>query len=327
MAGAWTVRELGEPGEVLFWESVPDPQPGAGEVRVRVNATSCNFADVLLCRGQYQVKPAMPFTPGLELCGIVDAVGPGVQDHLLGQRIVGQPNLPRGGFAELSLMDAAHAVPVPDEIDDAVAATLHLTYLTAWLALHRRTQVGPGTVVVVTAAAGGVGSAAVQLARAAGATVIGMASSEAKLGTVRALGVDLAIDGSRDDVIDRVHEIAPAGADVVFETVGGAAYDAATKYIAFEGTIVVVGFAGGTIPQPRLNHAFVKNYTIAGLHWSLYRRYQPSLLQQAQSHIFEMAVAGAVDPLITSTVDMEDLPSALAGLAAGTTKGKTVVCR
>lgn len=325
MAGAWKVRELGEPGDVLSWNVQSDPEPGTGEVRVRVRATSCNFADVLLCRGQYQVKPAIPFTPGLELCGVVDAVGPGVTEQLLGRRVVGQPNLPHGGFAELALMDAEHAVPPPDQLDDAVAATLHLTYLTAWLALHRRSRLRAGSVVVVTAAAGGVGSAAVQIARAAGATVIGLASGETKLDAVRSLGADFAIDGRSDDLIDRVRDIAPSGADVVFESVGGAAYEAATKYIAFEGTIVVVGFAGGVVPQPKLNHAFVKNYTIAGLHWNLYRRYEPALLHEAQSHIFELAMGGAIDPLITSTVAATDVPSALTALAAGTTKGKTVV--
>lgn len=326
MAGAWTVREHGEPGTVLSWETMPDPKPGCGEVRVRVSATSCNFADVLLCRGQYQVKPAMPFTPGLELCGVVDAAGPGVDERIIGTRVVGQPSLPHGGFAELALMDAAHAVSVPDGINDVTAATLHLTYLTAWLGLHRRAAVRPNTVVVITAAAGGVGSAAVQVARAAGATVIGLASGEGKLDSVRALGADVALDGSRDDVIDRIRDVAPLGADIVFETVGGAVYDAATKYVAFEGTIVVVGFAGGTIPQPRLNHAFVKNYTIAGLHWALYRKYRPDVLERGQRDIFDMAAAGKITPMITSRVSLTDVPSALTELANGTTRGKTVVC-
>jgi NADPH2:quinone reductase len=325
MAGAWTVREHGEPGAVLRWETLPDPHPGAGQIRVRVAATSCNFADVLLCRGEYQQKPTMPFTPGLELCGIVDEVGSGVAPALVGSRIVGQPHLPHGGFAELALMTVADAAVVPPALDDVTAATLHLTYLTAWLGLHRRASVRPGDIVVVTAAAGGVGSAAVQLARAAGATVIGIASGQRKLDAVAELGADLAIDGADGDVIARVREIAPGGVDIVFDTVGGHSYECATKYIAFEGTIVVVGFASGAIPQPRLNHAFVKNYTIAGLHWALYRQNRPELVRRAQTEIFEMAAIGQITPRITGCLGIDAVPAALEELGHGRTQGKTVI--
>lgn len=325
MAGAWTVREHGSPETVLRWEMMPDPQLSAGQVRVRVAATSCNFADVLLCRGDYQQKPAMPFTPGLEVCGIVDQIGQDAAPDLLGRRVVGQPTLPHGGYAELAVMEGYGAAVVPDELDDVVAATLHLTYLTAWLGLHRRARIGAGDTVVVTAAAGGVGSAAVQLACAAGATVIGIASGPEKVADVAALGAQVAIDGSSEDVIARVREAAPLGADVVFDTVGGDAYECATKYIAFEGTIVVVGFASGAVPQPRLNHAFVKNYTIAGLHWTLYRHQNPMLLQQAQSELFDLARAGEITPLITARLGIADVPQALNALARGKTRGKTVI--
>ena len=325
MAGAWTVREHGEPRAVLRWETLPDPHPGAGQIRVRVAATSCNFADVLLCRGEYQQRPAMPFTPGLEVCGVIDEVGGDVSPALVGTRIVGQPHLPHGGFADLALMAATDAAVVPAALDDVTAATLHLTYLTAWLGLHRRAAVRPGDIVVVTAAAGGVGSAAVQLAHAAGATVVGIASGENKLDAVAECGAEFVIDGSEDDVIARVREIASGGADIVFDTVGGQSYECATKYIAFEGTIVVVGFASGTIPQPRLNHAFVKNYTIAGLHWALYRQNRPELVQQAQNAIFDMAVAGQIAPSITACLGIEAVPSALEELSRGRTRGKTVI--
>ncbi|MBU8828291.1 NADPH:quinone oxidoreductase family protein [Mycolicibacterium goodii] len=325
MAGAWMVRECGEPGEVLRWEDMPVPRPAAGQLRVRVAATSCNFADVLLCRGDYQQKPDPPFTPGLELCGVVEAVGADADPGLIGTRVVGQPVLPHGGFAEVAVLDAADAFGVPDEVDDTAAATLHLTYLTAWLGLHRRAAVQAGDVVVVTAAAGGVGSAAVQVARAAGAKVIGIASGATKVETVRRLGADLALDGTSADAIARVRDFAPAGADIVFDPVGGSAYEAATKYIAFEGTIVVVGFASGTIPTPRLNHAFVKNYTIAGLHWTLYRRQNPALIARAQAEIFALAAEGTIDPLITECVGIDHVPTALDNLAGGRTRGKTVI--
>ena len=325
MSGAWTARELGEPGAVLRWEERSDPQPVVGQLRVRVNAVSCNFADVLLCRGTYQLRPDPPFTPGLEVCGTVDAVGVGVEPSWRGRRVVGQPVLPHGGFAEHAVLDVRDALLVPDDIDETVAATLHLTYLTAWLGLHRRAMTRPGGVVVVTAAAGGVGSAAVQLARAAGARVVGIASGPEKVDTVRRLGADLAIDGRVDDVINRVKEFAPAGADVVFDPVGGGAYEMATKYIAFEGTIVIVGFASGAVPQPRLNHAFVKNYTIAGLHWSLYREHNPELIAEAQAAIFQLARMGTIDPLITACAEIDAVPDVLEDLAGGRTRGKIVI--
>lgn len=324
MTGAWTVNGYGEPGEVLRWGQVPEPHPIAGQVRVRTAATSCNFADVLLCRGQYQQKPRMPFTPGLEVCGTVDAVGEGISAQLLGTRVVGQPALPHGGFAETAIMDAAHVYPVPEALDSATAATLHLTYLTAWLGLHRRATTRPGDTVVVTAAAGGVGSAAVQIARAAGARVIGIAGAE-KLEAVADLGADVVIDRADEQLVERVLDAATGGVRVVFDPVGGQAYESATKYVGFEGVIVVVGFASGTIPQPRLNHAFVKNYTIAGLHWTLYRRQNPKLLREAQTEIFRMAVDGEIAPLITGRVGLDAVPATLQDLGEGRTLGKVVV--
>lgn len=325
MSRAWTVRQYGEPGTVLRLEQTPEPVPGPGQVRVRVAATSCNFADVLLCRGKYQQKPTPPFTPGLEVCGWVDDLGAGVDIQLLTKRVVGQPILPHGGFADYTLMNAADVHPVPPAIDDATAATLHLTYLTAWLGLHRRAGITAGDVVVVTAGAGGVGSAAVQIARATGAIVIAIASDADKVATAAALGADVVIDRSHEDVVEAVKSAAPNGVDIVFDSVGGLAYEQATKIVGFEGRIVVVGFASGAVPQPRLTHAFVKNYTIAGLHWSLYRTKRPDLVRLAQRDIFDMAQTGLINPLITSCVDIGDLPRALRELASGTTQGKSVV--
>lgn len=325
MSRAWQVHEYGEPSSVLRLEDAPVPKPGPGQVRVRVAATSCNFADVLLCRGQYQQKPRPPFTPGLEVCGWVDDLGEGVDPFLLTSRVVGQPALPYGGFAEFALMQADEVHHVPRGIEDSTAATLHLTYLTAWLGLHQRAAIKPGDIVVITAAAGGVGSAAVQVARAAGATVIAIVSGTHKAATVTALDADVIIDRSSEDVIAQVKAIAPNGVDIVFDSVGGQAYEQSTKYIAFEGRIVVVGFAGGHIPQPHLNHALVKNYTIAGLHWSLYRRHRPDLVRRAQSALFDMAGAGRIDPLITTRVGLDDVPTALDDLANGRSQGKTVV--
>ncbi|WP_330767032.1 NADPH:quinone oxidoreductase family protein [Rhodococcus sp. M8-35] len=323
---SWQVLEHGEPRTVLTLRSTDPPRPRPGQIRVKVGATSANFADVLLCRGRYQVAPELPFTPGLETCGVIDAVGDPIHLDLLGQRVVGQPVLPRGGFADYALMDSHTILPVPAFICDTSAATLHLTYLTAWLALHRRGEMTVGDVVVVTAAAGGVGLAAAQIAMAAGATVIGIVSGPEKRALVESHGVPIVIDRTSGDVIEQVRAASPSGgADIVFESVGGDAYQEATKYINFEGRIIVIGFAGGTIPQPRLNHAFVKNYTIAGLHWGLYWKHRPDIIRAGQADIFALFRDRMISPVISRTIAIDDVADALQDLADGRTHGKTVM--
>lgn len=171
---AWRVTELGEPRNVLTLEDVPTPQPGPGQVLVRVLASAANFPDVLMCRGLYQIKPPLPFTPGVELCGEVVAVGEEVTSPAVGDRVLGPPVLPHGGFAEYAVMNADGAFPAPASLDDAQAASLHIGYQTGWFGLHRRAALRAGETLLVHAAAGGVGSAAIQLGKAAGARVIGV---------------------------------------------------------------------------------------------------------------------------------------------------------
>jgi NADPH2:quinone reductase len=325
MSRAWKVAHYGEPKDVLHLQDTIDPVAADGQIRVRVTAASCNFADILLCRGQYQQRPKPPFTPGLEVCGWVDQLGAGVDATLSGRRVVAQPQLPHGGFADYALVNADAACLVPQQLDDSSAAAMHLTYLTAWLALHRRGAIRSGDTVVVTAATSGVGSAALQIAVAARAFVIALVPGPEKAATAAALGADVVIDRSATDVIAEVKAAAPRGADIVFESVGGDAYTQATKYIAFEGRIIVVGFAGGAIPNSALNHPMVKNYTIAGLHWALYQQHRPDLVRVAQASIFEMAVAGTLDPLISTSLSLDGVPKALDDLAHGRTTGKTII--
>ena len=166
---AWRVSTLGEPREVMALDEVPDPQPGDGQLLVRVRGAAANFADALMCRGLYQVKPALPFTPGLELCGEIAALGPGTTGFEVGDRVVGSSALLAGGFAEFALMDPSTTFPAPDAFDDAEAAAFYIGYQTGWLGLHRRAHLQPGETLLVHAAAGGVGSAAVQLGKATGA--------------------------------------------------------------------------------------------------------------------------------------------------------------
>ncbi|MEE2031246.1 NADPH:quinone oxidoreductase family protein [Rhodococcus chondri] len=322
---AWRVVELGEPREALRFEEIDDPVAEAGQLLVRVLAAPANFPDVLLCRGEYQIKPPLPFTPGVELCGEVVAIGDGVTRFAVGDRVVGNPNLPLGAFAEYTVMDEANAFPAPVSLDDAAASALVIGYQTAWFALHRRTRLLEGETLLVHAAAGGVGSAAVQLGKAAGARVIGVVGGPEKAEYCRRLGADLVIDRRTDDFVPLVKDFTEGrGADVVFDPVGGDAYTRSTKCIAFEGRIVIVGFAGGTIPTPGLNHALVKNYSIIGLHWGLYKQYNRQLIDECHTAITALADSGAIAPLVSEQLPLSEVADGLARLGEGKTVGRIV---
>ncbi len=247
---AWQVHQFGELRDVLaLADDVPDPEPGPGQVFVRVLAAPANFPDVLMCQGTYQVKPPLPFTPGVELCGEVVALGPGVTGLAPGQRVVGVAAMPAGAFGEVAIMDAAGAFPAPERFDDAEAAAFYISYQTGWFGLHRRARLAAGETLLVHAAAGGVGSAAVQLGKAAGARVIGVVGGEEKASAARALGADVVVDRYTEDFVPVVKEVTEGrGADVIYDPVGGDAYDRSTKCVAFEGRILVIGFAGGRVP-------------------------------------------------------------------------------
>ncbi|ETA70992.1 NADPH:quinone oxidoreductase family protein [Actinospica robiniae] len=323
---AWQALAQGEPEKVLSLAEIPVPEPGPGQMLVRVRAAALNFPDVLLCRGDYQIRPELPFTPGVELCGEVTAVGDGVDPGRVGSRVIGNPVLPHGALADFTLMHTAEAFDAPESLDDAEAAALHIAYQTAWFALHRRAGLKPGETVLVHAAAGGVGSATVQLAKAAGARVIGVVGGPEKAQVARELGADLVVDRTTEDFVGAVKEATGGrGADVVFDPVGGAAFAGSTKCIAFEGRIVVVGFAGGTVPAPPLNHALVKNYSILGLHWGLYKLRDPASIVAAHEELCALADQGVVKPLISERVGLERAPEALAALGAGSTTGRVAV--
>ncbi|WP_433859119.1 NADPH:quinone oxidoreductase family protein [Streptomyces kronopolitis] len=322
---AWRVHANGEPREVMRLEEVPDPQPGPGQLLLRVRAANINFPDALLCRGLYQVRPPLPFTPGVEVCGEVLAVGEGATGDL-GARVLAQPPLPDGGLAELAVVDTATVRPAPESLDDAEAAALHVGYQTAWFALHRRARLQPGETLLVHAAAGGVGSAAVQLGKAAGARVIGVAGGAEKVKIARELGCDLVLDRRSDDLVAAVKEATGGrGADVVYDPVGGEAYAKSVKCIAFEGRIVIVGFAGGAVPTPALNHALVKNYAILGLHWGLYQAKDPAAVDACHEELTKLAAQGTVKPLIGGRVPLAAAADAVQRVADGTSVGRLVV--
>jgi NADPH2:quinone reductase len=320
---AWQVPELGEPRDVLRLAEVPDPVPGPGQVLVKVLAAAANFPDVLMCRGGYQVRPPLPYIPGIELCGEVVEAGPEVTGVAAGDRLIGGPI--GGAFAELTLMNAATALPAPDGLDDAEAAAFFVTYQTGWFGLHRRARLAAGETLLVHAAAGGVGSGAVQLGKAAGARVIGVAGGEQKAEVARALGADVVIDRNTQDFVEVVKEVTEGrGADVVYDPVGGDTYARSTKCIAFEGRILVIGFAGGQIQSAALNHALVKNYSIVGLHWGLYQSKNPQLIRDCHAQLTTMVADGAIRPLVGERLGLDEVPAGLQRLADGGTVGRVV---
>jgi NADPH2:quinone reductase len=320
---AWRVSELGEPRDVMHLDEVPVPQPAAGQLLVRVLGAAANFPDVLMCRGHYQVKPALPFTPGVELCGQVAALGPDTSDFAVGERVIGSSVLPAGGFAQLALMDSATTFPAPDGLDNAAASAFYIGYQTGWFGLHRRAHLQPGETLLVHAAAGGVGSAAVQLGKAAGARVIGVVGGPGKAQVARTLGADVVVDRHSQDFVEVVKDVTNGrGADVVYDPVGGDTYQRSTKCIAFEGRILVVGFAGGQIQSAALNHALIKNYSILGLHWGLYTTKDPALVRQCHQELSTLVAGGMVRPLVSERLSLDAIADGLQRLGDGTTVGR-----
>src|SRR5919202_2803920 len=314
---AWRVHSLGDPADVLSLDEVEQPVPADGQLLVRVRAAGLNFPDVLMARGLYQERPPLPFVPGVELCG--EVVG-------TGQRVLGSPAGGPGAFAEYAVMDAAAAFPVPDGMSDEQAASLYLTYQTGWVGLHRRAALQPGEWLLVHAGAGGVGSAAIQLGKAAGARVIATAGGPRKTEVCRSLGADHVIDYTAQDFVPLVKELTGGhGADVVYDPVGGDVFDKSRKVIAFEGRLVVVGFTSGRIPEAPANHVLVKNYSVVGLHWGAYRHHDPALFGMVHEELTRLYEEGYVDPLVSQVLPLDQAHKALHALTDRSTVGKIVL--
>ncbi|MBF0671995.1 MAG: NADPH:quinone oxidoreductase family protein [Salinibacterium sp.] len=320
---AWHVTAHGEPKDVMQIVELEEPTPGPGELALRSRAVAINFPDVLLARGEYQVKPELPFSPGIEVCGEVIAIGEGVEGFSVGDRVVSSHI---GVMAETVIVPAAATFPAPEGLSDAEASALIIGHQTGWFGLHRRGQLQAGETLLVQAAAGGVGTAAVQLGKAAGATVIGVVGSEAKRQVALDAGADIVVNRREEDFVAIVNEhTGGRGADVIYDPVGGETFQRSTKCVAFEGRIVVVGFAGGEIQTAKANHALVKNYSIVGLHWGLYNSKNPQLVVDAHRELTQLADAGAIRPLVSEVVSFEDAADAVQRLGDGSTVGRLVV--
>lgn len=324
MVQAWRVHELGTPDRLVL-DEVEAPVPGPGEVAIDVRAAALNFPDVLLVRGEYQVRPERPFAPGTEVSGVVTGLGPGVTDFEIGDRVFAIPKFGVGGFIGRTVANRTVTFRVPDAMTFTTAAAFHVVYQTGHLALHRRAQLRAGETLLVHAGAGGVGTAAIQLGKAAGARVIATAGGEAKRTRCLALGADAAIDYTTDDFVTRVNDLTDSnGADVIFDPVGGDVFDRSRKCIAFEGRLLVIGFTSGHIPQAPTNHALVKNYSIVGVNWGFYMTKAPEVIHATHRALMDLYGQGLIDPIVSEVIPFAEIPAALARLAHRETTGKIV---
>jgi NADPH2:quinone reductase len=322
---AWRISELGHPSTALELKNIPVPEPGAGEVAIRVGAGTVNFADILLCRGVYQDRPGPPFTPGLETSGVIESVGPDVELPI-GTRIAGMAALPAGGFAEHAVVRANSMLVFPEHVPFTDVTVLYSTYQTAHVALHHRGRLAADEWLLVQGGAGGVGSAAVQLGAAAGAKVIATAGSPEKLAFCREIGAHHVIDYRSEDLYSRVKETtAGHGVDVILDPVGGAAAVAARRLLAWEGRLLVVGFTSGDVPTYAANHILVKNYAVIGIQWSTYPKQRREVIESAHADLLRLYDEGAIRPAITQTIPLEGIPDALDALEHRRVIGRIVL--
>ena len=317
------VERLMEPADLCVTE-VAAPRPASDEVLIEVAAAGCNFSDILMLQGEYQVKPALPFIPGGEVAGIVREVGSKVVDLRVGDRVLSRCAL--GGFAEYVAAPAATTYRMPDELDFDAGAAMPTVYPTSYAALLWRAPLKAGETLLVHAAAGGVGLAAVQIGKALGARVIATAGGSDKLAIARAAGADVLIDYRVEDFVARVLEATEGrGADVIYDSVGGETTDRSLKCINWNGRLLVIGFASGTIPAVSLNRVLLKNISVVGLHWSAYPEREPERIDECFEGLFEMARTGAIQPLISQRFPLERAGDALIALGGRKTTGKVVL--
>jgi NADPH2:quinone reductase len=309
---------------------VPDPVAGPGEVVVAMRAADVNYPDILVMEGRYQVKPPLPFSPGKAGAGVIAALGAGVTGFAIGDRVAVQVEY--GAYAEKVVAPAGGCLKLPDDIGFAEAAALGLVYQTSYYALVDRGAFRAGDSVLVLGASGGVGVAAVGLAKALGAgTVLALTSAGDGADVARAAGADVVIDRGMDNLRDGLKAAVLAatggqGADVVIDPVGGAATEAALRALAWRGRLVVVGFAAGDIPTFRANYLLVKNITVSGLQWSDYRDRDPEGVAQVQAEIFALRHEGRLPPVpISRVLPLDQFADALEQVRAGKARGKVIL--
>jgi NADPH:quinone reductase len=312
-----------DPPELALGE-LPVPEPEPGQVRVRVKAAGVNFADTLMVRGTYQARPTLPFVPGMELAGQIDALGPGVKGFAVHQRVLA--TVEHGAFAEYALARAADCAPLPGAMDDATAATFPIVYGTAHAGLEWRAGLRRGETLLVLGAAGGVGLASVEIGKAMGAKVIAAAGGAERCALALSRGAEAAIDYKREDLREAVKKMTGgAGVDVVFDPVGGDMSDAALRCLAWEGRLIVVGFASGRIPAIPANLLLIKNVAAIGLFWGAYRARNPDKLAASLDALLSWWDQGILKPMVSERYKLARAGDALERLAKRQARGKIAI--
>ncbi|MBJ9938535.1 NADPH:quinone oxidoreductase family protein [Burkholderia multivorans] len=324
---AIVVHAFTEPEQLTLGE-LPDPHVGDDSVLIDVRAAAVNYPDLLVVRGTYQVLPERPFAPGKDAAGIVRAVGRNVTHIRPGDRVVAQ--MEYGAFAERVSVDQRSCFVLPDSMPFDDAAAMGLVYQTAYFALVERGGFREGESVLVTGAGGGVGSAALQLVKSLGGRALAAVSGAEQARVATETGADAIIDLTAPNLRDSLREQVRAatgdrGVDVLLDTLGGDAFDAALRAIAWCGRAVVIGFASGRIPEVKVNYLLVKNIAVSGLQWSDYRDRQPEKVRAVQQAIFRLYEQGAIKPRIASRLPLARAGEALTELASGRSSGKYVV--
>lgn len=310
--------------QALIWREQATPQPQAGEVLLAVRAAGLNFPDLLIVQNKYQMKPALPFVPGAEFAGEVLALGPGVTHLQVGQRVACLGGT--GGFATHAVVPAALCTALPPDFPVVDAAALIMTYATSHHALIDRAALRPGETVLVLGAAGGVGTAAIQVAKAAGARVIAAASSDEKCAMCESIGADVTINYRSEDLRAAIKlHTANKGPDVVYDPVGGDLAEPAFRSIAWRGRYLVIGFAAGPIPALPWNLALLKGASVVGVFWGDFARREPQANAAAMAALLRWYAQGKIKPVIDSTMPMAELPSAYARLVSREVVGKLVL--
>jgi NADPH2:quinone reductase len=312
------------PPEKLVFETLPDPRASSGQAVVDVKACGVNFPDTLIIEGKYQFRPDPPFSPGGEVAGVVSEVGAGVSGVEVGDRVVAL--MPWGGYAEKIVADAARLIPIPDGVDFVNAAAIMTTYGTTIYALADRAQLQKGETLLVLGAAGGVGLAAVQLGKLMGARVIAAASSPDKLETCKKNGADLVVDYAAEDLKERVKALTNgAGADVVYDPVGGKYSEAALRATAWNGRLLVIGFAAGEIPKIPLNLTLLKGASIMGVFWGQFTMREPTKALAQFRQLLEWVRDGKLKPHVHATPPLREAPAAMRTLLERKVQGKIVL--
>ena len=310
--------------ETLVVEEIPSPVPQAGEVLVSVKAAGVNFPDSLIIQNKYQIKPSLPFSPGGELAGVIKAVGEGVTRYRVGQSVIGFTGF--GAFAEEAIVQQDNLVLMPAGMPFEIAGTFLMTYGTTYHALNDRAQLAAGETVLVLGAAGGIGIAAIEVAKALGARVIAAASSDEKLAICKQHGADETINYLTEDLRDRLKQLTQGrGVDVVCDPVGGRYSEMALRSMAWRGRFLVVGFADGDIPKLPLNLPLLKGCSVLGVFWGDYIRREPQKAQADLAELVALYGAGKIKPLVSGSYTLEGVGDALNALMQRKVSGKIVV--